>query len=124
MRREKKTGLKVIMKYVIAKEIRSRLAAITQDMAAEHDVRTHVWGEEDMKLVHNGQYDYWEFEITAYIIVDKKHCMCRVEGLLHDTGTITIMRIHDKLRDTNVWSLYDKDDKADENRQIEYKAIA
>ena len=125
--RTEKTGLKAIMRSIITEHIDQDMKRITRDLAAEHEVKVFTTLPKDMKLTYNDDTQVWEFNTEVFVIVDKIHRCYVVEGLLHDTGNISMMRILDTYRDITVWDLFGAsvlDGKADADRQIEYNAIA
>lgn len=125
--RTEKTGLKAIMRAIITGHIDQDMKRVTRDLAAHHEVKVFTTLPKDMKLTYNEDTKVWEFKTEVFVIVDKIHRCCQVEGLLHDTGNVSMMRIRDTYRDIVVWDLFGisvLDGEADADRQIEYDAIA
>ena len=125
--RTEKTGLKAIMRAIITGHIDQDMKRVTRDLAAGHEVKVLTTLPKDMKLAYNEDTKVWEFKTEVFVIVDKIHRCCQVEGLLHDTGNVSMMRIRDTYRGIIVWDLFGisvLDGEADADRQIEYDAIA
>ena len=125
--RTEKTGLKAIMRAIITGHIDQDMKRVTRDLAAGHEVKVFTTLPKDMKLTYNEDTKVWEFKTEVFVIVDKIHRCCQVEGLLHDTGNVSMMRIRDTYRGITVWDLFGTgvlDGEADADRQIEYDAIA
>ena len=122
--RTEKTGLKAIMRAIIAKRTKQDIAAITQDIAAGHEVRIYVNGSDRIKLDYNETAGCWEYKVDAYMVIDDSHRRLTVEGLLHASGNMSMMHVYDAYDGNEVWALFDDKGEADENRQVEYKAIA
>ena len=125
--RTEKTGLKAIMRAIITGHIDQDMKRVTRDLAAGHEVKVFTTLPKDMKLAYNEDAKVWEFKTEVFVIVDKIHRCCQVEGLRHDTGNVSMMRIRDTYRGITVWDLFGTgvlDGEADADRQIEYDAIA
>ena len=121
-----KTGLKAIMRAIITDHIDQDMKRVTRDLAAHHEVKVFTTLPKDMKLTYNDDTRVWEFKTEVFVIVDKIHRCCQVEGLLHDTGNVSMMRIRDTYRGITVWDLFGTgvlDGEADADRQIEHDAI-
>ena len=122
--RTEKTGLKAIMRAIITGHIDQDMKRVTRDLAAEHEVKVFTTLPKDMKLTYNEDTRVWEFKTEVFVIVDKIHRCCVVKGLLHDTGNVSMMHVYDAYDGNEVWALFDDKGEADENRQVEYDAIA
>lgn len=122
--RTEKTGLKAIMRAIIAKRTKQDIAAITQDIAAGHEVRIYVFGSNRIKLDYDEAAGCWEYKVDVYMTIDYSDRHLTVEGLLHASGNTSMMRVYDACNGTEVWALFDGKGTADENRQVEYNAIA